>query len=81
MNNRKWILHAAMQARAIPLGRAARGMVILALAFSSLGAGAAARGYGSADHARAHQSAASIQVGVNSRLTGSGDISYRPWMY
>jgi hypothetical protein len=77
MKTHRWILHAAIQARTDPLAWAARGILILALVLGSLGAVAAASsGYGSGDHASAHQPA-----GNNRLAASSGHIIDVPWMY
>jgi hypothetical protein len=94
MKTHKWIPHVVMQARTVPvegltgalrtdpLGRAARGIVILALVLGGLGADAAATsGYGSGDHASAHQPTGNIRLGANSYLISRDHITGRPWMY
>lgn len=63
------------------LGRATRGIAVLALVLGSLGAEAAAvSGFG-ADHVGARQPLGGSRIGADSQLTSSGRISQRPWMY
>ncbi len=87
--------YAAMHARTVPVegsilvprtdprGRATRGMVIMALVLGGLGANAVvASGYGTSDHAGAHQPAANIRLGASSYVTSPVHVvSDRPLMY
>lgn len=64
------------------LGRAARGIAVLALVVGSLGAeAAAASGHGGHDHVGAAQPVGTSHIGGSYQLTSSGGISHRPWMY
>jgi hypothetical protein len=68
--------------RTDPPVRAVRGFVILALVLGGLGADAAATsGYGSSDHASAHQPAGNISLGAGSYALSPRHITGRPWMY
>ena len=92
MKTQKWILPVVMQARIGPAesptgatrnnppGRAARGILILALVLGGLGAEAAATsGHGAGDHASAHHTAGNLRPGASAYLTSSGHTN--PWMY
>jgi hypothetical protein len=63
--------------RADPPARAARGILILAFTLGALGAGAAASGYVSGDHASGHQPKSDASIG---KISPDPDISL-PWMY
>lgn len=93
MNTQRWILHAVPQARTVhiegktgalradPLGRTARGILILALVLGSLGAEAIAlSSHNTSDHTRALQPMGSIHVGQNAHPGKKHHIN-RPWMY
>ncbi len=94
MKTDRWILHVVIQARTVPVDGlpgalrtdplvwTARGILILALVLGSLGAGAAASsGYGSTDHATAHQPAGSISLAASAYPISFGDTKNAPWMY
>jgi hypothetical protein len=94
MNTQRWILHAAPQERTVqiegrtgalradPLGRTARGILILALVLGSLGAEAMAlSSHDTSDHTRALQPVGSIHVGENAHLVKNKHFINRPWMY
>lgn len=66
--------------RSESLGRAGRGIIILAFALGSIGAEAAAvSAHG--DLASAAQSAGSIRLGANMSPISAQHITQRPWMY
>jgi hypothetical protein len=66
--------------RSESLGRAGRGIIILAFALGSIGAEAAAvSAHG--DLASAAQPAGSIRLGANMSPISSQHITQRPWMY
>lgn len=94
MNTDRWTLHAAPQARTVPaegrtetlrphpLGRTARGVLILALVLGSLGAETIAlSGYHTSEHTGALQPVGSIHVGENAHLVKNNHFINRPWMY
>jgi hypothetical protein len=94
MKTHKWILPVVMQARIGPAGsptgvtrtdppgRAARGILILALVLGGLGAeGAIASGHGTGDHASAHYAAGNNRPGASAYLTSSGHARFNAWMY
>jgi hypothetical protein len=94
MKTHQWILPVVMQARIGPIespmgtmqtdppGRAARGILILALVLGGLGAEAAAiPGHGTGDHASAHRTASNIRLETSAHLTSSGHAIRNPWMY
>jgi hypothetical protein len=84
MNTHKWILPADMQARIGPAGspaggtrtdppgRAARGILILALVLGGIGAeGAVTAGHGAGDQASAHRAAGANRPAASAYLTSS----------
>lgn len=86
--------HAVPQARTVPvegrtesprpdpLGRTARGILILALVLGSLGAEAIAlSSYHNSNHTGALQPVGSIHVGENAHLVKNNHFINRPWMY
>lgn len=92
MKTHQWILPAVMQARIGPAenpmeatrtdppGRAARGILILALVLGGLGAEVAATsGHGTGDHASAPHTAGNTSVGASAYLTSYSHSN--PWMY
>jgi hypothetical protein len=94
MNTQRWItrvvtrpyaapagtLPAAL--RTDPLGHAARGALVLALALGSLGAGAiAASGAASAGHASAHHPAEGVHLATGAALAPPSHASLSGWMY
>jgi hypothetical protein len=92
MKTHRRIPHAVMQARTVPvecptgalrtdpLGQTARGILILTLVLGGLGGGAAATsGYGSGDHASAHQPGGDIRLGASAYPISSSRSN--PWMY
>ena len=94
MKTHRWILHVVIQARTVPVDGftgalrtgplvwAAHGILILALVLVSLGADAAASsGYGSGDHASAHQPAGNIRLAASAYPITSHYIKGTPWMY
>jgi hypothetical protein len=71
---------SASAGRADSLGRAGRGLIILAFALGSVGAEAAAMSpHG--DLASGHQPAGSIRLDVHKAPVGAQHITDRPWMY
>ena len=94
MKTHKWILPADMPAqigpaespagvtRTDPPGRAARGILILALVLGGLGAeGAVTPGHGTGDQASAHVAAGSNRLGASAYLTSSPHAIAHPWIY
>ena len=94
MKTHKWILPVDIQAqigpaespagvtRTDPPGRAARGILILALVLGGLGAeGAVTPGHGTGDQASAHVAAGSNRLGASAYLTSSSHAIAHPWMY
>ena len=94
MKTHQWILPVLMQARIGPAGspaevtrtdppgRAARGILILALVLGGLGAeGAVTSGHGTGDHARAHYAAGNNRPEAGAYLTSSGHAKFNAWMY
>ncbi len=94
MKTHKWILPVDMQARISPAesqagvtrtnppGRAARGILILALVLGGLGAeGAVAPGHDTGDQASAHYAAGNDRPGASAYLTSSGHARFNAWMY
>lgn len=94
MNTHRWILHVATQPRAVPaegqtgalradpLGRTARGILILALVLGSLGVEATAlSNHNTSDRTGAMQPTGSIRVGSNAHLVPNRHHINRPWMY
>jgi hypothetical protein len=71
----------AATTRSDPPGRAARGILILALVTGGAGAGAAAiSGHGTGDHSSAHQ-AGNVRPGASAYLTSTSHTIFNPWMY
>ncbi len=89
MKTHKWIPHVVAQARTVPvetlpgalrttpLGQAARGILILALALGSIGAESAA----SSGYASTHQAAGNARLAESAYLIGSRHITPAPFMY
>jgi hypothetical protein len=88
MGTHRRILHDVTPARTVPVQglaralradppiRAARGIVLLALAVGGLGAGAAASaGLSNADHAGSHQPAGNIHLAASTHAVS------KPWIY
>jgi hypothetical protein len=94
MTTHQWIPPAPMQARIGPAGsraevtrtdppgRAARGILILALVLGGIGAeGAATSGHSTGDHARAHYATSNDQHEVTAHLTSSVRIKPDNFMW
>lgn len=91
MKTHKWILPVVMQAgtgpadsatRTDPPGRAARGILILALVLGGTGAEAAVMsGHGAGDQARTHHAAGNNHPETSAYLPSSGHARVNPWMY
>ena len=94
MKTRKWILPADMQARIGPAespagvtqtdppGRAARGILILALVLGGLGAeGAVTAGHGTGDQASAHHAAGVNRPAASAYLTSSVRVKPDTFMW
>jgi hypothetical protein len=94
MKTHQWILPVAMQAqigptespigatRTDPPGRAARGVLILALVLGGLGTEAAAMsGHGTGNHVSAHHAAGNIRPADRAYLASSSHAIRHPWMY
>jgi hypothetical protein len=89
MKTHKWIPHAVVQARTVPvetlpgalrtdpLVQAARGILILALALGSIGAESAA----SSGHASTHQAAGNVRLTESAYLISSRHVAPAPFMY
>lgn len=70
------------EARTNMPGRAARGMLILALMAGGLGAGTAATsGHGPGHQVSAHHAAGNAGLGARAQLARSGHAISNPWMY
>ena len=94
MKTHGWLLPAVRQEQAVsvkgtgtlrinPLGQTARGVLILALALSGIGAAGAAvtTGHGTGEHARAYHAAGNAQIKPIAHRAGLGLRSHYPWMY
>ena len=94
MKTHKWIPPVDMQARTGPAqsqagvtrtdppGRAARGILILALVLGGLGAeGAVTPGHGTGDQASAHHAAGNNRPGASAYLTSSVHAKPDAFMY
>ena len=94
MKTHKWIPPVNMQAqtdpaqnqagvtRTDPPGRAARGILILALMLGGLGAeGAVTPGHGTSDQASSYFAAGNNRPGASAYLTSSGHAKLNAWMY
>jgi hypothetical protein len=94
MKTHKWIPSVNMQARTDPAqsqagvtrtdppGRAARGILILALMLGGLGAeGAITPGHSTGDQASTHFAAGNNRPRVSAHLTSSGHAKFNAWMY
>jgi hypothetical protein len=89
----RWIPHAFTQAQARPIkesaeglkadpvGQAAGGLLILAFAVGALGAGAAASGYDTADHASGHQAESVFHLAASVDHVAGDLMTPMPWMY
>jgi hypothetical protein len=94
MKTHKWILPVVMQertglaknpagvARTDTPGRAARGILILALVLGGLGAeGAITSGHDAGDQASAHNAAGGNRLETTSYLPSAGHVIPNTWMY
>ena len=94
MKTRKWMPPVVMQeriglaknpagvARTDPPGRAARGILILALVLGGLGTeGAVTSAHGTGDHASTHYTAGNDRLEASSYLPSAGHVIPNTWMY
>lgn len=94
MKTHKWILPVVVQApigaaespagvaRTDPPGRAARGILILALVLGGLGTeGAVTSAHSTGDHASTHYTAGNDRLEASSYLPSAGHVIPNTWMY